>query len=145
MPDRSWKGKGEAVPRRSPRKRGKTCGRPFKAPRPVKETEKEIITDSDKEEIIERGEYKTIELDTTGSTPDCCKSPDMGPVRMTGEIVQVAPFEIEARQHKRKFNYEGVSLVKETEVQDSDADSEDNVPIATVLTKKIKRRIYILS
>ena len=43
MPDTSWKGKGEALPRRSPRKRGKTCGRPFKAPRPVEETVKEIV------------------------------------------------------------------------------------------------------
>jgi hypothetical protein len=44
MADRSWKGKGEALPRRSPRKRGKTCGRPFKAPRPVAEAVQEIIT-----------------------------------------------------------------------------------------------------
>ena len=33
MPDKKWKGKGEALPRRSPRKGGKTCGRPFTAPR----------------------------------------------------------------------------------------------------------------
>jgi hypothetical protein len=131
MPDRSWKGKGEAVPRRSPRRRGKTCGRPFKAPRPVEETVQEIITltetvtqdsqvkmlaetendrdiqarreaepvvipfergiklmsereatelarhgevlrwspDSDKEEMTERGPDRTIESDSTGSTP----------------------------------------------------------------------------
>ncbi len=37
MPDRRWKSKGETVPRRSPGKRGKTCGRPFKAPRAVVE------------------------------------------------------------------------------------------------------------
>ena len=45
MPDTRWKGKGEALPRRSPRKgkRGKTCGRPFKAPRPVKETKKKSV------------------------------------------------------------------------------------------------------
>jgi hypothetical protein len=33
MTDRGWKSKGEKVPRRSPRKTGKTCGRSFKAPR----------------------------------------------------------------------------------------------------------------
>jgi hypothetical protein len=33
MTDRGWKSKGEKVPRRSPRKTGETCGRPFKAPR----------------------------------------------------------------------------------------------------------------
>ncbi len=44
MPDKNWKGKGEAPPRRSPRKGGKTCGRPFTAPRLVEKPVKEIIT-----------------------------------------------------------------------------------------------------
>jgi hypothetical protein len=44
MPEKGWKGKGEKEPRRSPRKRGKTCGRPFKAPRPVSEA---VERDSD--------------------------------------------------------------------------------------------------
>ena len=39
MTDTSWKGKGEALPRSSPRKRGKTCGRFFKAPRQVEGTQ----------------------------------------------------------------------------------------------------------
>jgi hypothetical protein len=33
MTVRGWKSKGGKEPRRSPRKTGKTCGRPFKAPR----------------------------------------------------------------------------------------------------------------
>ena len=33
MSDKGWKSKGAKVPRRSPRKQGKTCGRPFNAPR----------------------------------------------------------------------------------------------------------------
>jgi hypothetical protein len=44
MAEKGWKGKGEKEPRRSPRKRGKTCGRPFKAPRPVSEA---VERDSD--------------------------------------------------------------------------------------------------
>ena len=35
MTEQGWRGKGEKVLRRSPRKRGKTCGRPFTAPRKV--------------------------------------------------------------------------------------------------------------
>jgi hypothetical protein len=175
MTDTSWKGKGEALPRRSPRKRGKTCGRFFKAPRQVEETleatVQEIIlitdtetqtndsqvqvitetenareiqarvvgkaviipynkgtkamsereadevarhgevlrwsTDSENEEVTNRGAERTFESDTTGSTPDCCKSPDKMAVLVTGEIVQVQEFEIQARQHKTKLNYEG--------------------------------------
>ncbi len=44
MADRTWKSKADNEPRRSARKKGKTCERPFKAPRPVTETENEIIT-----------------------------------------------------------------------------------------------------
>jgi hypothetical protein len=202
MPDKSWKGKGEALPRRSPRKRGKTCGRPFKAPRLVEETVQEIVTitetetqtsdsqvqvitetendrdiqaravaqpvrtpyvkglrlmsereadkearygevlhwstNSDKEVVTERGQDRTFGSDATGSTPDICKSPDMSSGIVPGEIVQASDFEIQARQHKTKFNYEDPSLVEETQAQDSDGDSEDNVPIATVLTRPKK-------
>ncbi len=63
-------------------------------------------------------------------------SPDEDPVIVTRDIVTVPSFEIQARQEKSQVVYKGVSLVKETEEQDSEADSEDNVPIATVLTKK---------
>jgi hypothetical protein len=39
MTDRAWQSKGKKLPRKSPRRRGKTCGRPFKAPRPIAELE----------------------------------------------------------------------------------------------------------
>ena len=39
MGDKEWMSKGDKLPRRSPRKTGKTCGRPFKAPRSIKELE----------------------------------------------------------------------------------------------------------
>jgi hypothetical protein len=198
MPDTRWKGKGEALPRRSPRKgkRGKTCGRPFKAPRPVKETKKKsvkvtatetqdsqvqeivLVTETETEDnhvqdivtvtetetedsqvklitetendrdiesrqkaapdMIERGADMTIESDTTGSTPDIFKSPDIVQDKVAGSMVidTIPPFEIEARHDKRQFIYKGVSLIKETEEQDSDDDSEDNVPIASVVLKK---------
>ncbi len=42
MADRAWKSKGDKVPRRSPRKRGNRCGRPFKAPRAVTTDKEEI-------------------------------------------------------------------------------------------------------
>ena len=67
-------------------------------------------TDSENEEITNRGAERTFGSDTTGSTPDCCKSPDKRGVLVTGEIVQVQDFEIQARQHKTKLNYEGQSL-----------------------------------
>jgi hypothetical protein len=94
MPERSWKGKGEAVPRRSPRKRGKTCGRPFKAPRQVQETIQEIIT--------------VTETETNDSQ------------------VQVIT----------ETNDSQVNFVPETEKQDVSDDSDDNVPMASLLGPK---------
>jgi hypothetical protein len=38
MTDKEWRGKGEMVVRRSPRKKGQKCGRPFIAPRKVTST-----------------------------------------------------------------------------------------------------------
>jgi hypothetical protein len=95
-------------------------------------------SNSDKEEMTDRGEDRTIESNSTGSTPEIFKSPDIVQGRVTGSVVTdtVAPFEIEARHEKSKFIYKGVSLVKETEAQESDGDSEDDVPIASVVTKK---------
>ncbi len=72
-------GKGDKLPRRSPRRKGKTCGRPFKAPRPVseKEADKEeslvvLLTETENErDIQEREEAQPIVIpfipDTTGS------------------------------------------------------------------------------
>jgi hypothetical protein len=61
MSERGLKSKGEKQPRRSPRKRGKTCGRPFKAPRPVADTVERVsavvlqTTDTDSQ-VAELGE-----------------------------------------------------------------------------------------
>jgi hypothetical protein len=43
MGDRNKNSKGGKDPRRSARNTGKTCGRPFKAPRPVKQAETDIV------------------------------------------------------------------------------------------------------
>ena len=60
MADKGWQNKGDKVPRRSPRKRGKKCNRPFKAPRPVvqerdsdvQEIEVETVLDSESQVVI---------------------------------------------------------------------------------------------
>jgi hypothetical protein len=57
MTDRGWKSKGDNVPRRSPRKRGKTCGRPFKAPRKRGKTSKVAEKeDSDVQLVVQESE-----------------------------------------------------------------------------------------
>ena len=38
MPDKGWRSKGDKGIRSSPRQTGKTCGRPFSAPRKARDT-----------------------------------------------------------------------------------------------------------
>ena len=58
MTDRGWKSKGEKVPRRSPRKTGKTCGRPFKAPR--KKGKTKVVAE------VEDSDVQLVEQDKEG-------------------------------------------------------------------------------
>ncbi len=62
-----WRGKGEKVVRRSPRRAGKTCGRPFTAPRKVTQSthnRKKRIVRTDKEDsevqVLTESEVQTI-------------------------------------------------------------------------------------
>ncbi len=77
MPEKGWKSKGDKEPRRNPRKRGKTCGRPFKAPRPVSDaverdsdvvllttdtdSQVQVITETENERDL-RGRRRTVML-----------------------------------------------------------------------------------
>ena len=49
MPDKGWRSKGDKGIRRSPRQTGKTCGRPFSAPRKARETTAKTTTMTAKE------------------------------------------------------------------------------------------------
>jgi hypothetical protein len=69
-------------------KTGKTCGRPFKAPRPAKQAETDIV-----------------------------------------RVIEERP-----RQSRNKVK--GVRVVPETEAQERSSDSEDNVPVASLLRPK---------
>jgi hypothetical protein len=132
MTDKGWRSKGGTLPRRSPRKRGNKCRRPFTAPKTVtpatrnprkkpvvteiEDSEVQVVTESEVQKIVtavKTTEYisdsevhvvtetenerhivsrqetlpQTInvgtESDTTGRTPDICRSP----LREVAEIV----------------------------------------------------------
>ncbi len=55
MPDKGWRSKGDKGFRRSPRQTGKTCDRPFSAPRKARETTAKTTKIADLEEIIDSG------------------------------------------------------------------------------------------
>ena len=206
MGDRNKKSKEDKDPRRSARHTGKTCGRPFKAPRPVKQAETDIVrvtetllqnsevqiitetandrdmegrqdaephripyvkgiklmsdreatecarhgevlrwsSDSDKEEMTEIREDTMIK--SVGSTPDIFKSPEIIEGRVPGSITSDTTlgfrFEERATQSRKKFK--GVRVVPETEVQERSSDSEDNVPVASLLRPKSSSTLSLL-
>ena len=51
MPDKGWRSKGDKGIRRSPRQTGKTCGRPFSAPRKAREITAKTTKIADPKEI----------------------------------------------------------------------------------------------
>jgi hypothetical protein len=62
MTDRGWKSKGDKVPRRSPRKTGKTCDRPFKAPR--KKGKTKLVAEVEDSDVQFVEEHKEGENDS---------------------------------------------------------------------------------
>ncbi len=193
MPNKGWRSKGDNGIRRSPRQTGKTCGRPFSAPRKARETtakttkiadpkyindsEVRILTDSEiqilasmgaaipgfddsdeaqadnrledeshqdkteqdrqAQDRIDETAQVTAESDTTESTPDIFKSP-------VGQVVQISQralekeiaLEVEVTVQRQGFKYVGPPLISETEAQVTSSDSDDNVPVATLLRKE---------
>jgi hypothetical protein len=95
MAQKGWKSKGEIEPRRSPRKRGKTCGRPFKAPRPVSElldSDRDVLlvttdVDHDKDSQVE-------EITETKNERDLRSRRRSGALSETGSPVMVADEEV---------------------------------------------------
>ena len=92
------------------------------------EGEETKATEPDKQPHISFGS------DTTGSTPDICKSPDMSGMRVPGSSSMqtdvVEEFEVQARSQSI---YTGVRRVVETENQASSSDSEDDIPVSRLL------------
>ncbi len=95
----------------------------------------------------------TAESDTTGSTPDIFSSPDRDIVVGVAEVAQTITSDvvgnhviIQARRPQarnpfdhRNFKgqpYQGVMHVEETEQQDKSSDSEDDIPVATLLRQE---------
>jgi hypothetical protein len=206
MGDRNKKSKEGKDPRRSARHTGKTCGRPFKAPRPVKQAETDIVrvtetllqdsevqiitetanerdmerrqepephripyvkgirlmsdreatecarhgevlrwsSDSDKDEMTDTREDRTIK--SVGSTPDIFKSPEIIEGRVPGSITldTTSGFRIEERTTQSRKKYKGVRVVPETEAQERSSDSEDNLPVASLLRPKSSSTLSLL-
>ncbi len=55
MTDKGWKSKGDNVRRRSPRKQGKMCSRPFTAPRSKTVKNKKVVEERESDvQVIEK-------------------------------------------------------------------------------------------
>jgi hypothetical protein len=199
METRGWQSKGDKAPRRSPRRRGNTYQRPFKAPKPFKEVQTsevqlvvqdrqdindgqvQIISETENErdiqarqdlephvipfipciklmsereatEVARHGEVlrwssdeegdktqkTTLASDTTGSTPDMFKSPETREERVPGSIVTDTIHNYVIQSSPKRQSYEGVSYVRETEIQASSIQSPDSRPVAKSLRPREK-------
>ncbi len=137
MTDRGgWRSKGDKVVRRSPIKRGKKCGRPFVAPRQVRQTVPDTIAETVQETTLS---------DTTESTPEILRSPvtetveavtDKLSLDLVGQHLFQASNQLGNQIMSNDMPYRGVTFVPETEEQDEGSDSDDNIPVVTLLRKE---------
>jgi hypothetical protein len=70
MAEKGWQNKGDKVARRSPRKRGKKCGRPFKAPRPVVQEQDSDVQEIQIETVADSESQVEIISETQNTTRD---------------------------------------------------------------------------
>jgi hypothetical protein len=199
MTDRGgWRSKGDKVVRRSPIKRGKKCGRPFVAPRQVRQTstnrkkrvalketgnsDVQLVTDSEVQQIRGQAEtipdssssevqiitdtqnereiqatrqtvpdtiaetvQETILSDTTESTPEIFRSPvtetleavtEKVSLDLVGQHLFQASNQLGNQMMYNGMPYRGVTFVPETEEQVEGSDSDDNIPVVTLLRKE---------
>ncbi len=74
---------------------------------------------------------------TTESTPDIFKSPDRVVTAFPSpDIVMTVEIAPEVQPQTKKFKYQGVMRVKETQLPDKSSDSEDDRPIVVTLRKE---------
>ena len=122
MADKGWKNKEDKVPRRSPRKRGKMCNRPFKAPRRVADVESQvqIITEAQNTREIEgQHEAEPHVIPFVREADECAKH---------GEVLRSSN---DSDVEKTKDNTEDVTIGSDTT-----SDSDDEVPVALLLKTK---------
>jgi hypothetical protein len=99
-------------------------------------------SDSDVEKITDKTDDMTAASDTTGSTPDIFKSPEMTDKRVPGSIItdRVEGFDIDSRRQaiqKGKVatlkKFKGYVWVPETELQEQTIERNDNVPVEKLM------------
>ena len=138
MKDKGVPRTGDKLVRKPARQRGNTDIRPFKAPRLVnKDTDSNTHTEV--QAITEK------ESDTSGKTTELIKSPELIKDSVPGSIEEVV-LKTKAPRKVKGWVYiteiDGVEIpvpklvAKETEQQDSSGESDDNVPVATLLQYK---------
>jgi hypothetical protein len=156
MADEDWLGKGDRLPRRSPRRRGKTCGRPFRAPRLVadeqavrEESQAVILTETEMErDMQDREEAQPLVIpfipDMTGSDKEIAqdsyesvKDTVQDNAEQTGQVSDTTgstPDIFKSPDRRDATNVETRAEIVRQLPEGSD-DSDDNIPIATSLQK----------
>ncbi len=104
-------------------------------------------TDSEAEQTIDKPNQTSPESDTTGITPDIFKSPENSQGRVPGSesstLVKTTSVEKTIGEMKGVARqYKGVRHVKDTELQASSSDSEDNIPVASLIKPKTVKSFY---
>ena len=79
----------------------------------------------------------TAMSDTTESTPDIFRSPVRQDVQISQRALEKEiVIEVEDTRQRQGFKYVGPPIISETEQQGNSSDSDDNIPVATLLSAR---------
>ena len=118
MPDKGWRSKGDKGIRSSPRQTGKTCGRPFSAPRQARDTTAKTAKITAKETNDSDVRILTdIEMEILESMSE-----------ENGEAQADNVFQGEPHQDKTEQDRQGRDIIEETAQVTAESDTTESTP-----------------
>ena len=148
MTDKGWRGKGEMVLRRSPRKTGKKCGRPFTALRTVTQCTRTTKKKNDERHRrwrcashhrhwgasdSERGQDRDNNDSEVQSVTETENERDITSIPRPDTLPQIQ--ETLPRQE--------ITVSDSTEDQDKSSDSEDEIPLVTLVRHETGKKLTL--
>jgi len=120
-------------------------------PEVSQDSQVKIITETENDRDLQEREAPALETDalsdledrhetvsnTTESTPDILKSPERQETAdKASDILMTVVTASEVEPQTKAFKYQGVSLVEETQLEDSSGNSDDDTPIVSTLIQE---------
>jgi hypothetical protein len=137
MPDKGWRSKGDKGIRSSPRQTGKTCGRPFSAPRKARDTTEKTTKITAKETNDSEVRILTeSEMEILASMGAAIPGFEDSDEAQADNVLQVEP-----HQDKTELDRQAQDLIEETAQVQAESDTTESTPEILQSPDKVQDRV----